>query len=359
MAESRKLRPKEQVVYDISSGSEDELAVSSADSSFSTPNNRKKNIVDLISDQDEDDDELAEEAPTPPPRISAAGHSLRQRKDIQQSQRAQENGDRPRKKRRLLYRAPQSIKPRKPLAPSKPRTERNEIRDNISTETYRRRANFLIANKDFFLLLLPQNNHVRKLVEQNNSESADNLSIPYKVLDQQPQGLQGRLKPYQLRGLSFLVHMYTNAASAILGDEMGLGKTMQTLALLQYIKEQPQRNRSQQRPSLVVCPLSVLSSWMAEAKKWTPGLKTLRFHGPVLERNRLKRIAIGEIDHLGNETSKFRKKRNQRQALKRITGKLDLNGDELSEEGGVDLIVTTYEGFLSEQSWFKGAFVWN
>ena len=98
---------------------------------------------------------------------------------------------------------------------------------------------------------------------------------------------------------------------------------------------------------------------MAEAKKWTPGLKTLRFHGPVLERNRLKRIAVGEIDHLGNETSKFRKKRNQRQALRRITGELDLNGDELSEEGGVDLIVTTYEGFLSEQSWFKGAFVWN
>ena len=44
------------------------------------------------------------------------------------------------------------------------------------------------------------------------------------------------MKPYQLDGLSFLVHMNVNGMSSILGDEMGLGKTLQTLSLLQYLK---------------------------------------------------------------------------------------------------------------------------
>ena len=48
----------------------------------------------------------------------------------------------------------------------------------------------------------------------------------------------------------------------------------------------------------------MLSSWVAEARKWTPGLKVLRFHGPVKERDRLKRVAAGEIDMLGNLSSK-------------------------------------------------------
>jgi hypothetical protein len=39
---------------------------------------------------------------------------------------------------------------------------------------------------------------------------------------------------------------------------MGLGKTLQTLSLLAYVKEDPNGPRD---PSLVVCPLSVLSSW--------------------------------------------------------------------------------------------------
>lgn len=64
---------------------------------------------------------------------------------------------------------------------------------------------------------------------------------------------------------------------------MGLGKTLQTLSLIQYLKENDPKagTGTLQRPFLVVCPLSVLSSWMTEAAKWTPGLKVVRFHGPV------------------------------------------------------------------------------
>lgn len=169
------------------------------------------------------------------------------------------------------------------------------------------------------------------------------------------------MKPYQLLGLSFLVYLYKNGVSGIIGDEMGLGKTLQTLSLFQYLKENRQKtSNTENRPCLVVCPLSVLSSWMAESRRWTPGLRVLRFHGSTQERDRLKRIATGEIDMYGNQTRTARKKKNDRRTA---TGKpiIDLDSDleDTTDEQGVDLIVTTYEGFLAEQVWFKKAFVWS
>lgn len=133
---------------------------------------------------------------------------------------------------------------------------------------------------------------------------------------------------------------------------MGLGKTLQTLSLFQHLKENRRQLSAnmENRPCLVVCPLSVLSSWMAESRKWTPGLKVLRFHGSTQERDRLKKIATGEIDIYGNQTLTSRKKKNERRTA---TGKpiVDLDSDleDVKEESGVDLVITTYEGFLAEQ----------
>lgn len=169
------------------------------------------------------------------------------------------------------------------------------------------------------------------------------------------------MKPYQLSGLSFLVYLHRNGLSGILGDEMGLGKTLQTLSLVQYLKNTRKLSRShgESRPCLVICPLSVLSSWISEARRWTPGLKVLRFHGPMVERNRVKRIAAGEEDMYGNKTSYARRRKNDRLSA---AGKPVLAlGSEIEDddEDGIDLIITTYDSFKSEESWFKRAFVWS
>lgn len=168
------------------------------------------------------------------------------------------------------------------------------------------------------------------------------------------------MKPYQLSGLSFLVYLHRNGLSGILGDEMGLGKTLQTLSLIQYLKNTRKLSKShdESRPCLVICPLSVLSSWMSEARRWTPGLKALRFHGPMVERNRVKRIAAGEEDMYGNKTNYARRRKNERLVA---AGKpvLALGSDVGDDEDGIDLIITTYESFKSEESWFKRAFVWS
>ena len=362
MTDKRGLRYKPRVSYEISDDSDDVETSSTVDSTFSSPEKprRARNVeyVDL-----EDEIEEIEPAKTPPPRISTAGHSLRQHSDMHLSMRAQENGDKPRivKRRRVSHsNKKRSRNVLETQFPAPMKTVRNEIRDQIATKTAIKRANFFVAKKEFFLPLLPEGNHIQRLADQQVQQ--EDLSVPYEALNHQPKGVTATMKPYQLSGLSFLVYLYNNGLSGILGDEMGLGKTLQTLSLLQYLKENKKLSgsKSENRPSLVVCPLSVLSSWISEARRWTPGLKVLRFHGPVHERNRLKKVATGEEDVYGNTTKQARKKKNDRRTA---TGKtiidLDTDLDDAPDEIGVDLVVTTYEGYQAEQSWFKRAFVWS
>ena len=316
-------------------------------------------LVDLV-----DEDNEFEENEAPPSRSTAAGHSLRQHKDLKQPLRAQEHGDMPRKKRKVLGKAPTFLKAEKSAAQDRPKTERMEVRNYIANETAGKRANFFVSKKHLFMPLLPSDtNFIKKLVDQRQQKATEDedCTIPYEVLENQPQGVKATMKPYQMLGLSFLVYMHRNGLSGILGDEMGLGKTLQTLSLFQYLKEHSRATKeSQPRPSLVVCPLSVLSSWMAESKKWTPKLKVIRFHGPVHERSRLKQIVAGEIDQYGNKTRNARMKLNARRTA-RGQEVIDLTPEEESEtdERGVDIVVTTYDGFLAEQTWFKRVFVWN
>ena len=48
-----------------------------------------------------------------------------------------------------------------------------------------------------------------------------------------PEGFQGTLRPYQVRGYSWLAFLAACGLGACLADDMGLGKTVQTLALVQ------------------------------------------------------------------------------------------------------------------------------
>lgn len=75
--------------------------------------------------------------------------------------------------------------------------------------------------------------------------------------------------------------------SGILGDEMGLGKTIQSLAIIQHLKETCSIDMAGVQ-SLVVCPMSVLGSWMVEASRYAPELKVFQFHGSASERANLK-----------------------------------------------------------------------
>ena len=99
---------------------------------------------------------------------------------------------------------------------------------------------------------------------------------PQPPLGAAPAALTAELREYQLAGVQWLAQMRHAGCSCILADEMGLGKTLQTISLLAYLQQKPAGLPA--GPHLVVCPLSVLPSWMAELKRWCPSLRVVRLH---------------------------------------------------------------------------------
>lgn len=91
-----------------------------------------------------------------------------------------------------------------------------------------------------------------------------------------PAGLVAELRPYQQQGLNWLAFLHHYSFGGILADDMGLGKTLQTLALLQHLKETQQLRQ----PAMIVAPTSLVGNWQHEAARFTPGLKVLLVHGP-------------------------------------------------------------------------------
>ncbi|MGH7951932.1 MAG: DEAD/DEAH box helicase [Limisphaerales bacterium] len=109
---------------------------------------------------------------------------------------------------------------------------------------------------------------------------------------EKPKGINADLRPYQKDGFDFLAHLTQIKLGGILADDMGLGKTLQTLTWLAWLKE---RHRKNPKPSLVICPASVLHNWRREAERFTPGLKTLVLESGAARHNLRKQIPQKDI----------------------------------------------------------------
>jgi len=88
---------------------------------------------------------------------------------------------------------------------------------------------------------------------------------------------RGTLRPYQVRGYSWLGFLRRWGFGACLADDMGLGKTVQTLAMIE--REWESTPAADRRPTLLICPMSVVGNWQKEASKFTPNLPVLVHHG--------------------------------------------------------------------------------
>jgi len=89
-----------------------------------------------------------------------------------------------------------------------------------------------------------------------------------------PLNFKGVLRPYQKAGYNWFHFLRKYNFGGCLADDMGLGKTVQTLALLQKIKEE-NLSKGVISTSLIIMPTSLIYNWQNEAGKFAPELRIL------------------------------------------------------------------------------------
>ncbi|KAJ2503427.1 DNA repair protein rhp26 [Coemansia sp. RSA 1972] len=89
-----------------------------------------------------------------------------------------------------------------------------------------------------------------------------------------PRQIWSRLLEYQRAGVRWMFTLHQQRAGGILGDEMGLGKTVQTAAFLASLYH----SKMLSRPSIIVCPATLMRQWVRELHTWWPVLRVAIMH---------------------------------------------------------------------------------
>jgi len=108
---------------------------------------------------------------------------------------------------------------------------------------------------------------VRKMLAELTSD--ENIELP--------QGLNAQMRPYQLRGYSWMYKNCRIGFGSIIADDMGLGKTLQVISVLLKFKEEKVLNDKQK--ALVIVPTGLLTNWQSEIEKFAPSLSSYIHHG--------------------------------------------------------------------------------
>ncbi|SOD13592.1 Helicase conserved C-terminal domain-containing protein [Fibrobacter sp. UWB16] len=91
-----------------------------------------------------------------------------------------------------------------------------------------------------------------------------------------PANLNATLRPYQMRGYSWMYKNLEIGFGCILADDMGLGKTLQVITFLLKMK---QEGKFAEKKAIVVMPAGLLCNWQVEIKKFAPELTFFAYHG--------------------------------------------------------------------------------
>ncbi|MXQ55010.1 DEAD/DEAH box helicase [Shimazuella alba] len=127
----------------------------------------------------------------------------------------------------------------------------------------------------------------KKSVPADNSENplySDRLKAvkKRKTSLKKTADLNCTLRPYQLDGAKWLIHLHKHKMGALLADDMGLGKTIQTIAFFNEIREKP-------KVSLIVVPTSLIVNWEKEFSHFAPNIKVHIHYGKERKKNSFKK----------------------------------------------------------------------
>jgi SNF2 family DNA or RNA helicase/uncharacterized Zn finger protein len=142
-----------------------------------------------------------------------------------------------------------------------------------------------VSNKVKNLPKNPKNNEILQTILSSQYQDIDiNFDKNIKSLVNKinryeevkiPDNLNGKLRPYQNRGVSWLIQNIRTGFGSILADDMGLGKTLEVLTTILYLKNEGYLNK---KKVLVIAPTAILYNWQKEIENFTPDLICDIFH---------------------------------------------------------------------------------
>ena len=138
--------------------------------------------------------------------------------------------------------------------------------------------------------------YLRNMIDEIRSFKDADIAVPK---------LEGELREYQAEGYRWLCVLSRYHMGGILADDMGLGKTIQIIALI--------RSDRTHKPSLVVCPKSLVFNWVSEFARFDGKTKVTAVYGPESRRSEIisridykeKAVYITSYDSLRNDIEKY------------------------------------------------------
>ncbi|XP_051114869.1 ATP-dependent DNA helicase DDM1 [Andrographis paniculata] len=128
------------------------------------------------------------------------------------------------------------------------------------------------------------------LTRSKDGDSVEDSALTAEEKDEKEQAelvpllTGGKLKSYQIKGVKWMISLWQNGLNGILADQMGLGKTIQTIAFLAHLK-----GNGLHGPYLIIAPLSTLSNWVNEIRRFVPSMDVVLYHGDKTEREEIIR----------------------------------------------------------------------
>jgi SNF2 family DNA or RNA helicase/HJR/Mrr/RecB family endonuclease len=116
-------------------------------------------------------------------------------------------------------------------------------------------------NSDIEVLIIKENAELTEFIQ--NVNSPENIIHSFSEIDNLCSGIT--LKTHQVEGISWLQTLHKeNLSGCLLADDMGLGKTLQLLYFIEWHNKTYQDNK----PYLIVAPVSLLENWENEYQKF-------------------------------------------------------------------------------------------